>query len=227
MYRFSITGEFKQMTSDDWMDNSSWFDVKLLVDVHRGGCYDKSMKNDSYSKAIKQVLLILGILAYHIVHLGRNLGAKLLEMLEEESEEIRKMGNWNPSIQDASYSTKLPMKPIRNLAGCKKAGGMYYNKRTVIEPPFELLQMTPVGRWVYQAKSWVDEANLNGAGKTTAANFLNFMVALNRVFIQDAATMMIQFPERVTHPVFHMELFRSVEFQVSPSCFVIVADCCF
>jgi hypothetical protein len=92
---------------------------------------------------------------------------------------------------------------------------MYYNKRTVIEPPFELLQMTPAGRWVYQVKSWVDKANLNGAGKTTAANFLNFMVALNRIFIQDAATMMIQFPERGTHPVFHMELFRSVKFQVS------------
>ncbi len=77
------------------------------------------------------------------------------------------------------------------------------------------LQMTQVGCWVYQAKSWVDEENLNGHGKTTAANFLNSMVALNTIFIQDAATMMIQFPERATHPVFHMELFRSVEFQVS------------
>jgi hypothetical protein len=218
MYRFSITGEFEEMTCEDWMDNESWFDIKLLVDVHRGGDYDKSMKNDSYGKAIKQVLLTLGILAYHIVHLGRNLGAKLLEMLEEESEEIRKMGNWNPSIQDASYSTKLPMKPIRNLAGCQKAGGMYYNKRTVVEPPMELLLMTPVGSWVYQAKTWVDEANANGKGKTTAANFLNFMVALNRIFIQDSAAMMIQHPERVTHPVFHMELFRTVEFQVSFVC---------
>jgi hypothetical protein len=215
MYRFSITGEFEEMTCEDWLDNSSWFDVKLLVDVHRGGCYDKMMKNDSYGKAIKQVLSALGINAYHIVHLGRNLGAKLLEMLDEESEEIRKMGNWNPSIQDTSYSTKLPMKPIRNLAGCKTHGGIYYNKRTVVEPTQELLQMTPVGRWVYQAKTWVDEANLNGKGKTTAANFLNFMVALNRIFIQDSAAMMIQHPERATHPVFHMELFRTEEFQLS------------
>jgi hypothetical protein len=82
--------------------------------------------------------------------------------------------------------------------------------------------MTPVGGWVYQAKAWVDEANLNGHGKTMTANFLNFIVALNRVFIQDVATMMIQFPERATHPVFYMELFRLVKFQVSPSCFMIV-----
>ena len=141
------------------------------------------------------------------------------------------MGNWNPSIQDASYSTKLPMKPIRNLAGCQKAGGMYYNKRTVVEPPMELLEMTPVGHWVYQAKTWVDEANANGKGKTTVANFLNFMVALNRIFLQDSAAMIIQYPERATHPVFHMELFRTVEFQVSCwvcFCFLIVlVDCCF
>jgi hypothetical protein len=215
MYRFAITGEFEDMTGENWLDNSSWFDVKLLVDVHRGECYDKSMKNDSYSKAIKQVLVTLGIYAYHIVHLGRNLGAKLLEMLEEESEEIRKMGNWNPSIQDASYSTKLPMKPIRSLAGCKKAAGVYYNKRTVVEPPMELLEMTPVGRWVYAAKEFIDLANANGAGKTTASNFLNFMVHLNEIFIQDSAAMMIKHPERATHPVFHMDLFRSELFQVS------------
>jgi hypothetical protein len=52
MYRFAITGEFENMTCEDWLDNSSWFDVKLLVDVHRGGGYNKMMKNDSYSKAI-------------------------------------------------------------------------------------------------------------------------------------------------------------------------------
>jgi hypothetical protein len=116
------------------------------------------------------------------------------------------MGNWNPSIQDASYSTKLPMKPIRNLTGCQKVGGMYYNKRMVVEPPMKLLLMTPVGSWVYQAKMWVDEANANKKGKITTANFLNFMVALNQIFIQDLVAMMIQHSERVTHPVFHMEL---------------------
>jgi hypothetical protein len=106
------------------------------VDVHHGGGYVKrSTKNNSYGKGIKQVLTALGIFACHIVHLGQNLGAKLLEMLEEDSEEIRKMGNWNPSIQDVSYLTKLPMKPICNLTSCQKAGGMYYNKRMVVEPP--------------------------------------------------------------------------------------------
>ena len=106
------------------------------------------------------------------------------------------------------------MMSICNLAVCKKAGGMYYKKRTVMEPPMELLLMTPVGKWVYQAKEWIDEANLARAGKMTASNFLNFMVELNKVFLQDSAAMMIQHPTRVSHPVFHLELFRSVEFKV-------------
>jgi hypothetical protein len=67
MCRFSITSEFEEMTCKDWMNNKSWFD---MVDVHLGEDYDKSMKNDSYGKAIKQVLMALGIFAYHIVHLG-------------------------------------------------------------------------------------------------------------------------------------------------------------
>ena len=99
------------------------------------------------------------------------------------------------------------MRPIHKLAGFNKAGGMYYNKQTVVEPPIELLLMTPVGRWVHQAKEWIDEANLVGAGKMTAANVLNFMVELNKVFLQDSAAMMIQHPTRASHPIFHLDLF--------------------
>jgi hypothetical protein len=54
----------------DWLDNSWWFDVKLLVDPS-GGEYAREMSNDSYAKAIKQeVELALGIVALHLVHLG-------------------------------------------------------------------------------------------------------------------------------------------------------------
>jgi hypothetical protein len=55
------------------------------------------MSNNFYSKAIKKVLLSLGIAALHLVHLGGNLGPKPLEMLEE-SDAICQLGNWNPSM---------------------------------------------------------------------------------------------------------------------------------
>jgi hypothetical protein len=70
-----------------------------------------------FAKVIKQVLLALGIMGLHILHLGRNLGPKLSEMLEEKSYTIHQLGNWNPSMQDSCYMTKLPMGPIWKLAG--------------------------------------------------------------------------------------------------------------
>jgi hypothetical protein len=215
MYRFSVTREFEDFTLEDWMENSKWFDIKLLIDL-QGGDNEKPLKNRSYADAIKSILVFLGIAATKLAHLGRNLGAKILEMLEEENKEIQTMGNWNPSMQSSCYSTKLPMQPIRKLAGFTDANGMYYNPRTMVEVEESLLRLTPVGCWLFDAHEAVNVANRDwGAGKFTAMNFLSFMMTLNRVFIQDAAAMLVLFPERCDHPLFRLEVFRSEEFNVS------------
>jgi hypothetical protein len=214
MYRFSVTREFEEFTLEDWLDNSKWFSIKLLVDLN-GGDFTKSLNNRSYADAIKMILLFLGIAAMHLLHLGRNLGAKILEMLEEENSAIQTMGNWNPSMQSSCYSTKLPMQPIRKLAGFTDANGMYYNPRTMVEVEESLLRLTPVGCWLFDAQAAVASANELGAGKFTAMNFLAFMMTLNRVFIQDAAAMLVLHPEKIDHPLFRLEVFRSVEFSVS------------
>jgi hypothetical protein len=92
---FNVTHEFEDFVLSDWLDNEKWFDVKLLVDPS-GGEFKKPRSNNSYAKAIKVILFALAIMAYHLVHLGRNLGPKILEMLEEESDCIRQLDNWNP-----------------------------------------------------------------------------------------------------------------------------------
>jgi hypothetical protein len=174
------------------------------------------MSNDSYAKAIKKALLSLGIAALHLVHLGRNLGPKLLEMLEEESDAIRQLGNWNPSMQDSCYSTKLPMRPIRKLAGFVAANGMHYNPRTQVEVPEELARLAPIGRWAIDAFEKVEGAiSDSGLPKFTAYNVLKFMVELNKTFLQDAATMMLKYPERIVNPLFRLEVFQTDEFEVS------------
>jgi hypothetical protein len=170
MYRFIVKREFEDFTLEDWLDNSKWFDIKLLVDL-AGASFKKPLNNRSYVDAIKAALLFLGIAALHLLHLGRNLGAKILEMLEEENSVIQTMGNWNPSMQSSCYSTKLPMQPIRNLAGFMDADGMYYNPRTVVEVDERLLRLTPVGCWFINAHAAVANANELGAGKFTAMNF--------------------------------------------------------
>ena len=60
-------------------------------------------------------------------HLGRKLGTKILELLEEETEELKKMGQWNPSVFDLAYSTKLPLGEIQKLAGFVSDHKLYFN----------------------------------------------------------------------------------------------------
>ena len=46
----------------------------------------------------------------------------------------------------------------------------------------DLQQQTPIGGCVYAARDAVGRANVEGAGKYTTQNFLNFMVELNNFF---------------------------------------------
>ena len=211
-YRFHITNEFSNVSPDMWLDNSNWFDVKLLVDCF--GCeFSKTMCGDSYSGAVKSVLNKLKIPATSLVHIGRKLGPKLLEMLDEESSWIKLLRNWDPSIQQTSYSTKLPMRPIRKLAGFTKANGMYYNPRCAVQVPLDLQKKTPIGCWAIDALSSLQET-VGGHSKYTALNFLNLMVELNKVVIQDVAAMIVTCPQRISHSIFELGCFQDDNFKV-------------
>lgn len=159
--------------------------------------YTVPMTTNTYARAVKSVLEELAVVVTHFAHLGRQLGAKILEMLEIESEEIRRLGNWNPSMQDSSYSTKLPMKPIRRLAGFTTSGGMYYNPRTALPVPMALQVETPIGKWVFNALDKVKQLNGEGGQLYTAKNFLEFLVELNTIFVQDLAATAIEHPTRL------------------------------
>ena len=165
------------------------------------------------------MLLDLGLPISKIKHLGRGLGPKILETLENEQEGIRQLGNWNPSIQDVSYSTKLPMIPIRHAAGFHKASGMYHNPRTaLIVEDSALLESTPFAPFL-EAYEFIREqvaASAEGADspKWTALQFLEFMVQLNHVFLQDAAAILVLHPDRAVHPIFRLRCFHNEAFKV-------------
>lgn len=213
-YRFHCTGEFADMSLDDWKNNQTWFAIKVLADV---GASDKTkeMKNDSYESHIKKVLQKRKLNMNKILHLGRNLGAKYLELLEAEASEINTMGQWSEGMQQKCYSAKLPMGPIRKLAGFSGKTKIYFNTRTVVEPPNELLLKTPIGSWVYAAHEGVTEASYSGECMT-AISTLRFFIQLNKIFLQDAAAMQVLFPERTDHALFNeMPCFQCDLFEVS------------
>ena len=177
------------------------------------------MSNDTYSKAIKAVLNHLGIASSHWVHLGRVTGSKLLDLKEESSEEIRRLGNWNPTIHEVSYSAKLPMLPMRKIAGYTTASGMYFNPRMTIVPEKELLLMTPFA-FAFDVCEQVEELVANGnSGAYTALCFLRFLKDLATVLLQDSAAIWVLHPDRKTHPVFTLDVFATSNFAVS---FVVV-----
>jgi hypothetical protein len=81
------------------------------------------MSNGTFSDATKKVLMALGILSVHWVHLGSVFGPNLLKLLDEEAQEICCLGNWDPFLQELSYSTKLALKPTRKIAGYTTGSG--------------------------------------------------------------------------------------------------------
>ena len=219
--RFSITQEFADFSTDDWLDNGRWFDVKLLVDLTKTTTLCDPMSNNTYSKGMKSVLEVLSIPSKHWVHLGRTMGPKILEMLETESEEIRRLGNWDPKMQEARYSTKLPLPAMRDMAGFTIASGMYYNPRTAVVPPDELMMLMPF-RFAIDKSESVESAIGNQTEQGyTAVCFLRFLKDMSQIFLQDAAVIWLLHEERKAHPIFTMEIFSSLEWTVS---FVVVVD---
>jgi hypothetical protein len=210
--RFHLTREFEEFTVSDWIDNSKWFDVKLLVDATRSDSnLSESMTDQVYAKAVKSVLGELGIASSHWVHLGRVTGPKILEMLEHEADEIRTLGNWNPTMQEKCYSTKMPMRPIRAIGGFTEAGGMHYSMRTIVEATKKLMESTPYG---YFFAAFISLEGFGGS-KYTAMAFLRMMMELSKIFLQDAAAMLISCPERISHPLFTLPCFQHPDWAVS------------
>jgi len=102
-----------------------------------------------------------------------------------------------------AYSAKLPMGPIRKLAGFNSANGFCFNTQTVVTVPDELLHLTPIGQWCYTGyDDVVEHSRLNGGLNATAVEVLKFFCELNAIYIQDAAALMAKHPDRADHPMF-------------------------
>ena len=207
--RFFQTREFHEFTYEDWCDNKKWFDIKLLADT-QSQVHTKPLTNKSYSRFIGAILITLQLAVVHLCHLGRNIGAKLLQLLESPDDETRVMGQWNPSMVDNAYSAKLPIAPIRRLAGFTGVAKQYYLPRGQLEPPDELLKATPFA-WCYDALYAFEEKN--DITHPTATGFLRFICNLNRIFLQDAAALYYKHPSRKEHPMFKtLPVFQTEQF---------------
>lgn len=211
LYRFQCTGEMSP--PPDFTDNSTWFDIKLLVDC-TSSSNSKAMNSNIYARAIKEVLKELGIFTNHYLHIGRVLGPILAEFNEAPSGDIQCLGNWRPSMQQQRYSSKIPLGIIRTMAGFTMDASVHYNTRTAVEPP-ECLVLN-VFPWVDECMRQVQTCeDSTGSNLCTAQAFLGLMSQLRIIALQDAAAMRVLHPERCDNPLFSLPVFQSDEFNVS------------
>ena len=121
------------------------------------------------------------------------------------------MGQWNPSVFDNSYSSKLPIGPMRKLAGFHGSHQMYFNTRCSVEVPAALKRMTPLG-WVYQTYEVV-MMDPRSQLQHTAPYVLRFFMKLNQVMLQDSAAMQLLHPGRCNSPFFEsLAVFHTKEY---------------
>jgi hypothetical protein len=110
------------------------------------------------------------------------------------------MRQWNPSVMDNYYSSELSLGAIRKIAGfLSQESKLYFLTHSIVEPTEELIHSTPLGCcWCYKAHhdevlevSWA-----NGGGFQTAIYFLHLCCELNKIVLQDIATMSMEHPSR-------------------------------
>ena len=116
--RFHIADE-----TIDFSKNSTWFDIKLLVESGSKNTAD-SIRDTTFRKTMKEVFkkngihcVHVGIPSKHFVHFGRVMGAIVAELAGGQSLEIKGLGNWNPDTQQERYSSKLPTSILKMMAG--------------------------------------------------------------------------------------------------------------
>jgi hypothetical protein len=114
--RFRLTGEMDGGNRPDFRDNKAWFNTKLLV--HRSQ-EDKSkeIKKKNYTDKIRDCFKDLKICTSHYGHFGRVSAPVRLELEEVNQELIRILGNWDATIQEERYSSKIPVQALRVMAG--------------------------------------------------------------------------------------------------------------
>jgi hypothetical protein len=116
LMRFRMTKEMEDGNRPDFTQNSSWFDIKLMtapcLTDHRLG-----IRKDSYVNQIRKCFMQLNIVASHFGHWGRVAGPAALELAEVDTDLIRVLGNWDATIQEKSYSSKIPVAALRVMAG--------------------------------------------------------------------------------------------------------------
>lgn len=90
MYRFDYSGEMEDCRRPDFLDNSAWFDIKLLTD---GTCNNtKEMGTPSYTNVMAGCFKSLAIFSNWLSHWGRHYASAAMEMMDCPEPQQERLG---------------------------------------------------------------------------------------------------------------------------------------
>ena len=146
----------------------------------------------------------------HFVHFGRSVGAIQAELYGLDSASIKSLGNWNPDTQEDRYSSKLPLKPLRVMAGHNEKKGLFFLPRSGMQPPDDILKaIFPFIEAAEQLSERSSGVSERSSGATLRA-FLKLLKYLRVVICQDVATMLSM---NIDHVLFKLPVFQTEEFR--------------
>ena len=188
VYRFQANTEFiPGHNFPDLRDNSSWFDIKLLVELGSDDC--RQMDQQCFRRELSKVFKKLGIVSDHVTHWCRHTAPSHCEFKELSPDFVKQLGttsifvflvqsltaivlslfllyfttlgNWERDTQESRYSAKVPISAIRCMAGFEVADG-YWLPRGNVTIPEEVESL--VWPWIDSAEDFVlgyvdDEGN--------------------------------------------------------------------
>ena len=170
----------------------------------------KRMADKPYVDKIKMSCKHLKIETNKFLHFGRKVASSGMDLEEVNEGDKRAIGNWSTDVFGQTYSSKLPLAAMRVLSGGDTRRGFYRNSRTTFidENKYGILakQLFP---WIENILLYTDLSN-----KPTARFFLNMLMNMRWVLLQDVAVMDDKNREHVVFkllPVFTCDLF--LEFQ--------------
>jgi len=214
-YRFHCTGEMEPPNCPNFCVREEWFRIKCLVGLNNfAETKEKGVNDSAYTTLLNKALKDLLISVFKQLHIGRYTMSCDLET-SLTTDDIRNLGNWDPTVQEKAYSGKLPYNAIRVAGGYEETGGVYWNVRKLVEPSAALQaafkEFAFADDWLPVCRNYhADESHKDTS--MTAICFLEFIQNLRRVVLQDCAYILEFHPERAHNPIYGLSVFHTDEF---------------
>jgi len=191
-YRYHLSSQpwpdFDEIPDSD-NDSPGWYKLRVFAKEEDGFeaityTSHKNVCNNAFRRADCQILTG--------THVCRREGCKLADALEIDDSSMRRLGRWDHSRMTQHYSSGIPRRGARELAGHGADEGHYFLIRESVEPSEELQ------RQIFPNLEYSEHLDLQKPPKDRDISLQGFFVVLRwfrTVILQDAVFLRQRYPD--------------------------------